>query len=166
MKKIYLIFTLFLSFALMSFSTHKFYVSIYQIEFAEDKKMVQITSRIFIDDLNAALEKKYGTRANFGEPAESTSDLTVLKKYVAENFLIRVNGRPEPLEFLSREYEANVIICYFRIKNISKIKSLQIKNTLLTEYVTEQQNIIQTKVYGKKKSVVLSADNTSADIEI
>jgi hypothetical protein len=30
---------------------------IYQVNYAPDKKMLQITSRIFIDDLNKALEK-------------------------------------------------------------------------------------------------------------
>jgi hypothetical protein len=29
----------------------------YQVNYAPDKKMLQITSRIFIDDLNKALEK-------------------------------------------------------------------------------------------------------------
>ena len=42
-----------------SFGMHKFYTAIYQIEFAPKKKMIQITTRIFIDDLNKALEKKY-----------------------------------------------------------------------------------------------------------
>jgi hypothetical protein len=42
-----------------SFGLHKFYTAIYQIEFVPKKKMIQITTRIFIDDLNEALEKKY-----------------------------------------------------------------------------------------------------------
>ena len=40
-----------------SFGMHKFYTAIYQIEFVSKKKMIQITTRIFIDDLNEALEK-------------------------------------------------------------------------------------------------------------
>ena len=55
MKKITLfVFGLFVL-LLMSFSVHKFYVSIYQINFNQKKQMLEITSRIFIDDLNQVL---------------------------------------------------------------------------------------------------------------
>ena len=42
---------------LSSMTVHKFYVAIYKVEFAPQKKMLQITTRIFVDDLNIALEK-------------------------------------------------------------------------------------------------------------
>jgi len=41
-----------------AFTLHKFYMAVYQINYAPEKKMLQITSRIFIDDLNKTLEKK------------------------------------------------------------------------------------------------------------
>ena len=47
----------FLSFLLCSFSAfemHKFYMAIFQVNYAPEKKMLQVTSRIFIDDLNQA----------------------------------------------------------------------------------------------------------------
>lgn len=46
-----------LLFVFTSMIAHKFYVSTYQVNYVSQKKMVQITSRIFIDDLNEALEK-------------------------------------------------------------------------------------------------------------
>ena len=51
---------------LTSMTSHKFYVSMYQVNYVSQKKMVQITSRIFIDDLNEALEKKYKKKAYVG----------------------------------------------------------------------------------------------------
>ena len=58
MKKI-IVYTFlgFLFFATSSFAVHKFYVAVYQVNFAPEKKMLQITSRIFVDDLNKAIEK-------------------------------------------------------------------------------------------------------------
>jgi hypothetical protein len=43
--------------SLTSFGFHKFYVAVYQINFAPEKEMLQITSRVFADDLNKALEE-------------------------------------------------------------------------------------------------------------
>ena len=41
---------------------HKFYVSVTQIDYVAKKNRVEITSRIFIDDLNKVLEKKYNKK--------------------------------------------------------------------------------------------------------
>ena len=165
MKKLLLLSFVLLALILSSFKVHKFYVSIYQIEYASDKKMLQITSRIFIDDLNSALQQKYGKKTYFGEKEESADDVAAMKKYLSENFSMSINGRQEQIEYLSREYESNVIICYFRIKNIAKIKTIAIRNSVLTDYVTEQQNIIQTTIYGKKKSFVLTAEHHSDKLD-
>ena len=43
----------------LSSYTHKFYVSISQIDFNIKKKQIQITTRYFIDDIENALENKY-----------------------------------------------------------------------------------------------------------
>ena len=57
MKKNLLRFILpvFLIILLSSFAWHKFYVSVTQIDFVPNKKRVEITSRIFIDDLEKAI---------------------------------------------------------------------------------------------------------------
>ena len=144
-----------------SFGIHKFYVSIYQINYAPEKKMLQITSRIFVDDLNSIFYKKYNKKTFLGEPNESPDDILLMKKYILENFSIKVNGRENPLNYLSNELEGNVIICYFNIKNISKIKTLEVKNTALLELNSEQQNIMQSTIYGEKQSLLLSETTIS-----
>ena len=44
---------------LTSASYHRFYTAIFQINYVPQKKMLQITTRIFIDDFNDALKKQY-----------------------------------------------------------------------------------------------------------
>lgn len=149
----------FLLVALSSFVIHKFYVSIYQISYAQEKKMLQITSRIFVDDLNNILKIKYNQKTNLGEPNESANDIALMKKYIFENFTIKVNGQPKTITLANKELEGNVLICYYNIKDISKIKSLEIHNAVLHDYVEDQQNIIQIKLYGKKESMLFTPGN-------
>ncbi len=151
-----IVFSLFL---LGSFVAHKFYVSIYQINYVPQKKMVQITSRIFIDDLNDALEKKYNKRAFVGTDRQSDSDIELMKKYIAEKFIIKINGKQIVPNYLSNELEANVIVCYFSIKDVPKLNSFSVENSALMEINGEQQNVIQANIDGDKKSVLLTADN-------
>lgn len=159
MKKI-ILYPLFglLFLSLTAFGVHKFYMAVYQINYAPEKKMLQITSRIFVDDLNNALEKKYHKKTFVGTEKETAEDLVVLKKYLAEHFAIKVNGQSKQITFLSKEIEAgDVLVCYSRISAIDKIKTLEILNAVLVDWNIEQQNITHVSVLGVKKSVLFTA---------
>lgn len=160
----FVIFAIFISSS--SFENHKFYVSIYQINFNQKEKRLEITSRIFIDDLNEVLLKKFSKKTNFSETNTAKDDIELMKKYLSENFSIKVNNIAKPINYLSCETEANVLICYFNIKEISKIKTLEVKNTALFELNSEQQNIIQTTIYNKKKSLLVTATNPKEVIKL
>ena len=129
--------------SMSSMAAHKFYMSIYQINYAPQKKMIQITSRIFIDDLNDALEKKYHKKYFIGTDRETPEDEVAMKKYLSEKFILKLNGTAKPMSFLSKEVDTNVLVCYFKITDVSKINKLEIENSALTELNDEQQNIIQ-----------------------
>ena len=141
---------------LTSFSVHKFYVALYQVNYAPEKKMLQITSRIFVDDLNSAVGKKYSKKINLGSENESVDDVNFLKKYFSEKFYIKVNGQTKPILFLSKEMEGDVLICYFSVKEIQKINSLEIYNAVITEGNAEQQNIMHFNVSGVKNTLLFT----------
>lgn len=141
---------------LTSFSVHKFYVALYQVNYAPEKKMLQITTRIFVDDLNSAVGKKYSKRINLGAENESVDDINFLKKYFSEKFYIKVNGQTKPILFLSKEMEGDVLICYFSMKEIQKINSLEIYNAVITEGNAEQQNIMHFNVSGVKNTLLFT----------
>jgi hypothetical protein len=157
MKKhiIYLSLTLLL-FTLTSFAVHKFHMALYQINYASEKKMLQITSRIHIEDLNKALEKKYTKKNSIGAEKESAADLILLKEYLSNHFSIKVNDQVKPMNFLSKEIDGDELICYWNIKGISKINSLEIYNTVLTDCFDNQQNMINIAALGVKKSFILT----------
>lgn len=149
---------------LLSFSAHKFYVGIYQIDYVPQKKMIQITSRIFLDDINSAMAEKYSRKMLVGEPNQTDQDEIVLRKYLKDNLVIKVNGKVVPIEFMSMEVENDVLVCYLRSVNISKVTKFEIINNILIDYVTEQQNIIQTDINGTKKSLLLTFSKKSGQL--
>lgn len=142
---------------LSAFTFHKFYVGVFQVNYAADKKMIQITSRIFIDDLNSGMEKKYHKKTFVGTDRETPEDVDLLKKYLAENFTIKVNGQSKAITFLSKEVESNdVLVCYSRIKDVEKFKTLEISNSVLIDWNAEQQNITHISAFNTKKSVLFT----------
>ena len=142
-----------------AFAVHKFYMAIFQVNYTPEKKMLQITSRIFVDDLNLAIEKKYGKKVYLGSEKESADDQGVLKKYFDENLQIKVNGQSKPVAFLSKELDGDVLICYSRVTDVPKLHSAEITNTVLTQWNSEQQNILHFTVFGNKQTVLFTASN-------
>ena len=159
-KRILIVFFGLLFLTLTSFSVHKFYVALYQVNYAPEKKMLQITTRLFIDDLNNALAKKHQKKINLGSEKETEEDLNLFKKYFAEKFTIKVNGQIKPLLFLSKEMEGDVLICYFSCKDIHKINTLEIYNSIITDNNSEQQNIMHFNVSGVKNTLLLTESNS------
>ena len=148
---------------LTSFSVHKFYVALYQVNYAPEKKMLQITTRIFVDDLNNAIGKKYTKKSNLGSENETVEDLNLLKRYFGEKLSFNVNGQVRHMLFLSKEMEGDVLICYITIKEIKKINSLEIYNSIITEGISEQQNIMHFNVLGTKNTLLFT-ESTSKGV--
>jgi hypothetical protein len=144
-----------------AFGLHKFYMSVYQINYAPEKKMLQITSRIFIDDLNKALEKKYNKKLYLGTEKETSEESILLKKYLAEHFSLKVNGQSKTMNFLSKELDGDVLICYWNIKEIKHINSLEIYNSVLMDWNSDQQNMMHITVLGTKKSLLFTDSSTN-----
>ena len=157
-KKIGLIVSLLVFVGLCSFSYHKFYVSIYQVDFIPEKKRVEVTARIFIDDLILALEQEFKTKINLGEISESSQDVLFLEKYISKHLHIFIDGKEKSILFLSKEIENNVVIVYLKIEDIKKISTIKIHNNALLELYEDQQNIIQTNFYKKKRNYIFTGD--------
>jgi hypothetical protein len=132
-------------------------MGIFQVNYAAEKKMIQITSRIFVDDLNKAIEKKYNKKTFLGTDKETHADVELLKKYLSENFTIKINNQLKPITFLSKELEADdILVCYSRITAVDKFKTLEISNSVLVDWNAEQQNITHISAFGTKRSVLFA----------
>lgn len=141
---------------LSSFAWHKFYVSVTQIDYVPNKKRIEITHRIFIDDLEKALEKKYKKKVYLTSTKELPEAETLIKNYLKENIKISINKRPQEIVYLAREVEGDVLIFYTKIAISKKINTFEIYNSLLTEVYSDQQNIVHTNINSNKKSILLT----------
>ncbi|WP_317194441.1 DUF6702 family protein [Allomuricauda sp. CAU 1633] len=155
---------LFLSFT----SAHKFYVSVTNVVYAEEDDAFQITSRIFIDDLNALLEERYGIKAKLATPNEAKVADEYIEKYFRAKFAMELNGKTAEYTFLGKRYDNDVVICYLEIPkvNFSGLKSVAIQNEILTDLFEEQQNVVHLKWKDQKKSFVLIKENNKGMLNL
>jgi hypothetical protein len=151
---------IFLFIGLTSLTVHRFYVGIYQVDFVPQKKRLEITTRIFADDLNDALTKSFKKQTNIGAQNETPEDVALMRKYLAGHFKIYLNDQQKTMNYHSHEIENNVVICYLSIKEVTKISKIEVENSILTEVHDEQQNIIQFNNNGKKQNLLLTSSTT------
>ncbi|MBB3123840.1 hypothetical protein FHS04_001349 [Mesoflavibacter sabulilitoris] len=147
-------------FFLCSFNTlHKYYVSITQIEFVEEQQSVQIISRIFIDDFESVLRKRYDKNITLDRGDDETQIDDYIKKYLLTKIEISINNQEVIPNFIGKKYDDGIMHCYLEIENIKSISTFQIKNKVLFDMFEDQKNVIRTNINNKNKTVVLTAQN-------
>tara|TARA_R110000751_G_scaffold39467_2_gene93711 strand:+ start:3294 stop:3794 length:501 start_codon:yes stop_codon:yes gene_type:complete len=144
------------AFALLSFtSVHKYYVSITQIEYVKEKQSLQIISRIFVDDFEKLIRKRYDSNITLNNNEDEVIIDQYVKKYLLEKIDISINGQPKAISFIGKKYDDDIMYCYLEIENIASIKSFEIKNKVLFDLFDDQKNIVRTNINDKNKTFVL-----------
>ncbi len=162
MKRIKLLLLIFVL-PLLAFTTaHKYYISVTQIEYIKDKQSVQIISRIFIDDFESLLQKRYDEKIILNEENELIEVNSYIEMYLTQKIKVKINGKDAQVVFLGKEYEDDIVRCFLEIDNIESINSFEISNKVLFDLKEEQQNIVKLNINSKKKSFLLTAQKQKA----
>jgi len=140
-------------------AVHDYYVSITQIEYVKDKKEVQIISRIFIDDFEKLIRKRYDPDLTLSVDNESPKVDFYIEKYLNEKIKIKINNQDINATFIGKEYEGDIVYCYLQIENVESIETFEIINQVLFDLYKDQQNIVRTKINDKNKSFILIKEN-------
>lgn len=144
-----------LSLTVLAHYAHPFYVSICQINYNAEAKSLEIACKIFIDDLEEALEQKGNKDLNLGLENESASADEYISAYLSKHLSIEVNALPVQGDFLGKEITDDVVWCYIEMLEVPFPNEISIHNTLLLSTFENQQNIVHMKVNGKEKSLRL-----------
>lgn len=152
-----------LFFVLSSFTAiHKYYVSVTDVNYSKENTSLQITSRLFIDDFEKVLQERYDSNLKIDS---ELADFYV-EKYFKKKLLIDVNSTQKTYTYIGKEFDGDMVHCYFEIENVTNINSLKITNTLLMDVFDGQQNITHVKVSEVKKSFLLIKDNKSGVLKL
>lgn len=148
--------------------THKFYVSVTNIGYSEKEDALQITSRVFIDDLEKVLQERYGINMALGTEAEAKITEAYLEKYLRAKFVMRLNGKEAPFTYIGQKTDNDVLVLYLEIPKVgfATLQSIEIQNEMLTDLFEEQQNVVHFKLKQVKKSFILLKDNNKGVLNL
>lgn len=148
--------------SLMSFTLHKYYLSVTDVEYNAEAKSVQLITRIFYDDLEDVLNERYDKNFILSDRSDQEEIDNYLKKYLTSKIKIRVNDELKKLQFVGKEYEDDYVVCYIETSRVDSITKFEIENELLIDLFPEQKNMIHTKIYKRQKSFLLTRESAKA----
>lgn len=143
---------------------HAFHVAVCEIEFDDNSRQLEITHRIFLDDLELALTEWSSERVDVLNPTDSKKLDEMIGKYISEKTVYTLNGKTVSANYLGSEKEESVMYCYQVITDVKKVKSLKVRNTLLMETYDDQKNIVHIECGDQMKSLKLSDSETWGEV--
>ena len=141
---------------------HPIHLSVTEITYSEKDKAIQITSRIFVDDLEVSIQKQLNQPdLDILEPKNGLTLDQMALGYLKEHLKVKLDGKLQTIKVLGHEIEDVAVVFYIEIENVKKIKSLEVRNDVIMETHEDQSNIVHVTYKGPVKSVRLLRDKPS-----
>ncbi len=138
---------------------HPIHVSVTEAEYNEKTRSLQITSRIFIDDLELSVRKQIADESlDLLEPKNGKTIDQLVGAYLNQHIKVKIDGKPAKINFLAHEIEDLAIICYLEIENVKKLKTIEFTNTVIQETHNDQSNLVHITYKGPVKSYRLTSE--------
>lgn len=135
---------------------HKYYVGLTEVNIDSKKHTLDVSTKLFMDDLEAALLKSTNKKVDLSKSVDNKEAQVLLMNYLNANFKINVGGKLLKLQFVGFEIENDAVWCYSEVTNFKGKGTVSILNTLLYESFSEQSNLMNVNWDGVSKSVKLS----------
>lgn len=115
---------------------------------------LEISIRVFTDDLDLALQRAYNTHGLFvGTEREAATVPSYIARYLEQHLVLNTPGQPPlKLTYLGKDNEAEAVWLYIEAGKLPPFKALQIKNTLLLELYEDQNNLVNVKINDRRES--------------
>lgn len=141
---------------------HPVHISVTEIDYSEKDKALQITSRIYIDDLELAIQKELNQpELDIMAPKNGSTTDKLVTDYLNKHVRVKLDGKYQKLNYLGHEVEEAAIICYLEIENVKKVKSLEVFDDVITAIHSDQSNLVHVTYKSPVKSTRLTGEKPS-----
>ena len=95
---------------------HPHHVSTTTIEFNSVDKSLEISVKLFADDLEKSLTKLNKSKVDVLNKAEYDKSAKLIDQYVSQNLMLEVDGKKVMMNFIGFEEEKGNVLAYFEVK--------------------------------------------------
>ena len=127
---------------------HPYFVGVTEIKIEPKSKLVSVSCKLFVDDVQEAIFQQTGQKINLS--AKRPQDQVLLKNYLLSKLKIHWGNAHLPLTMLGYDIEEEGVWCYFESSIRGKAKSLVVCNRALYETLETQTHFLHV-TYGTVK---------------
>lgn len=144
---------------LSSFRTedlHPYHLGSVEFNYNAKSATFEITGKFFLDDLENAINKKYGTTLHFQDDKFKPRMKEAIKNYFLEYIKFKVNNKMLKINFIGYEEDKESVNIYLESEPIKSPKKVETSVSALYNLYEDQMNIIHIIVNGDRKSQKLN----------
>jgi len=134
---------------------HRYYFSLSELKVDTQKKSLELSCKLFTDDVTDALFKLNHNKVDLGSSEKNKTVQLQVETYLHERFKIMINGISTPLHLIGFEVENEVTWFYLEstisVKAASPVK-LNVSNSLLYDFLPDQTNLIHVTWNEKEQT--------------
>ena len=152
--------------SLSNSSLHKIHVSIAQLEYNQKSQSVEITLRVYTDDLENAVSQ-HSKRPVKIDPATANKDKRVgeaILAYVRNSLELKSkSGSLVKLNWVRMEWQVDMYWLYLEGRlpgasgNSNGLDGAQLRNKIFCDLFDDQVNIVNTKIHEKQVGLMFEA---------
>ena len=143
---------------------HPFHVSVTEINHNAAEKTLEVSCKIFTDDFEDALTKKFKAKIDLVHPKDRAEMDKYVSAYIHDHLQVKADGKPVTLNYLGYEIDNEAAYAYLQADNIATLKKADITNTIMYDVFIDQVGINHVIVGGNRKSVKLDYPNSQASV--
>lgn len=133
-------------------SRHPLHLSSTELNFNPKSGTIEISCRIFTDDFEDLLGKKYKVKPDLSSAAKHHEMDLLIHQYMTSHLALSANAKVLHLNYLGFENDNEAVIVYLESEKVKAVKKLETSCTVMYDLFDDQTNIFHMTTNGKRKS--------------
>lgn len=125
---------------------HPYHVSMTDINLNDKSHTLEVSIKLFTEDFESALHKNCNCKVDLSNNAAGS----LVSSYISQHLQILLDNKKQPLSFSGFRQIEESTWCYFEVNDVKQLHKLELTNTLLHDYFTDQSNLLHIKAVGRE----------------
>jgi hypothetical protein len=141
-----------------AYDDHDIHLSLCELRYNESSSSFEVAVKIFIDDLEKAIEKEGASRLRIGSAQEDALADEHIARYLDKYFTITVDGGRLMPDYLGKEMTEDMLAvwCYVEYsKELRGAQSCTLSNRILLDVYDDQRNIMDIRMSKSHKDYTI-----------
>lgn len=148
----------------LAFAFHDFHVTHTTLRYNSSTQDLEITIKVAIESLEAALEDRGAEALRLGAENEHASADAWIDAYINERLILSPDGEAVEMAWIGKEISTDLhdVYLYLEVAAFGEAglpESMTVGNTLFTDILPDQANTVLLEFGALKRNLTLSKDN-------